>query len=92
MASKPPFMDYDDELIKTDVAFHDVVWVPTVCLRFVEREGAELTYDPSVQKITMTRVLQQKWETHIMNRTGRDNHQTINPNLNQWRDVPLEEE
>ena len=38
----------------------------------------------------MTRILQQMWETHVMNQSGQP-HEIYNPSLTQWRDIPVEE-
>ena len=81
------FPDYDDPLILEDQRFHSVVWVPTVVLRFVQREKVIETHHPNVGGTKRVRILQQQWETQIMNRT--DSVSIPNPNLQQWRDVPL---
>lgn len=96
MKPKPPFPDYNDSEVTSNIIFHDIVWIPSVCLRFVERDNHNATYEFQ----DTTRILQQRWETHIMNRSGTDNKHgfgpvpksVTNPNLEQWRDVPVEEE
>jgi hypothetical protein len=92
MGDGPTYLDYDDEIIILDAQFHGVVWIPTVLLRFVERQIEALPGVSShVVRASSKRILQQAWETHIMNRPG---HAVLitNPNLTEWRDVPLTKE
>lgn len=79
--AKPPYPDMAD--VVRNPNFHGVAWIPTVVLRWVKRQDApdEHPY----------RVLQQLWETHIINNTGQLS-QVYNPGYQQWRDVPLVED
>jgi len=88
MSVENPIPDYTD--VVTDREYIGICWIPTVCLRFVERD--EETYvQPHVSPAKLTiHYLQQMWETAVMNQTGKlvEIH---NPGLTQWRDVPVEE-
>lgn len=78
MSKKPPYPDMADVIRRRD--FHGVAWIPTTVLRWVERQDY-----PDHHKY---RVLQQLWETHVINNTGHAVH-ISNPNYTQWRDVPF---
>lgn len=81
----PDFMD-----VIEDRSFHGVVWMPTVLLRFVEREIYH-PIDPHHEDIETIRVLQQMWETGIVNNSGTMKN-VVNPGKRQWRDVPTHDE
>ncbi len=90
LAPKPPYPDWDDPKCKKG-DFHGLVWYPTVGLKFVERQVEEPTAHPNVGRLTSRRILQQQWETRIVN-NARHSTQIINPYYTQWRDIPLETE
>ena len=82
---KPPFPDVDDI---TDDAFCGVAWTPTCKLRFVER----VLYNEAEGKTNKTaRILQQQWETVVINHNSSRFMWHVNdPQLTEWRDVPME--
>jgi hypothetical protein len=77
LAPKPPYPDWDEEECRKG-SFHNLVWYPTAGLRFVERQLEDRT----------ARILQQQWETRIVNNV-RSMENIINPHYTQWRDIPL---
>ena len=87
MSVENPIPDYID--VVKDVEYVGLAWIPTVLLRFVEREE-ETFIDPHHAKSEVTRILQQMWETHVINQSGQP-HEIYNPSLTQWRDIPVEE-
>jgi len=89
-APKPPYPDWDSPDCQAS-KFQGLVWYPTVGLRFVERQGEEPTSHPHVSKVTSKRILQQQWETRIVNNAGTMVN-IVNPFYTQWRDIPLVKE
>ena len=89
-APKPPYPDWNQAKCR-ESKFHGLVWYPTVGLRFVERQVEMPTAHENVATLQSRRILQQQWETRIVNNPG--NMSMIqNPNYTQWRDIPLETE
>lgn len=70
--------DYD----KAPAQYLGVVWFPTCILRFVQRTNKDGAH---------VRILQQLWETRIMNPSGYAVY-IQNPGQTEWRDIPLEVE
>lgn len=88
MPVENPIPDWTD--VVRDRDFIGLAWVPTVCLRFVEREVTE-HIRPHERTSHKVRVLQQMWETAVMNQSGRL-VEIENPCLHEWRDIPVVEE
>lgn len=84
-----PIPDWQD--VVQDKSFHGVCWMPTVLLRFVEREVVEALTPHEEPDIYTEKILQQMWETGIVNNTGHMQH-VLNPNKHMWRDVPVQDE
>lgn len=67
--------------------------IPTMELRFVEREVIETTqvYDngTSIGVKRKVRILQQKWEGYVFTGTANNSRQVHEV---AWRDIPLEKE
>jgi hypothetical protein len=85
-APKPPYPDWNEPECRQP-KFHGLVWYPTVGLRFVERQ----VYVEDIIQPTTKRILQQQWETRIVNNSGNMG-MIQNPHYSQWRDIPLEAE
>lgn len=83
-----PYPDFTD--IIEDETFHGVCWMPTVMLRFVEREEQEYI-QPHVAKTHIVKYLQQMWETGVVNNSGTMQH-VLNPGKREWRDVEVKDE
>jgi hypothetical protein len=83
MSVENPIPDYID--VVEDREYVGLAWIPTVLLRFVEREE-EVFIDPHHTSSKTGLVLQQMWETAVMNQSGALVH-VFNPSLTQWRDV-----
>lgn len=88
MPVEDPHPDWID--VMGDPNFHGVAWIPTVLLRFVEREEHEYI-DPHHAQVKSVRILQQMWETSVVNNSGTMQH-VINPGKRGWRDVELRDE
>jgi len=81
MSEKPLYPDMAEVIRRRD--FHGVAWIPTTVLRWIERQDYP-DHHPY-------RVLQQMWETHVINNSGTL-LKVHNPGYNQWRDVPFVED
>ena len=75
MPVEDPIPDWTNVI--NDTKFHGVAWVPTVLLRFVEREITH-PIDPHHAKIEVVKILQQMWETSVINNSQTLEH-IVNP-------------
>jgi len=78
---KLPYPDMAEVIRRRD--FHGIAWIPTTVLRWINRRD----YPDENQY----RVLQQLWETHVINNSGATSS-VHNPSYSQWRDIPLVED
>ena len=88
MPVEDPIPDWTNVI--NDTKFHGVARVPTVLLRFDEREITH-PIDPHHAKIEVVKILQQMWETSVINNSQTLEH-IVNPGKRIWRDVEVRDE